>query len=191
MPAIAERESDKYREIWSFPEYHHASPGASSVGFFLDLLDHTPNSVTDFGCGAGAGTKALVEAGVTAVNAVDLVDVADDLPKGVRFTQSSLWDRNLRSIRTRAEYGYCVDVMEHIPPAFTALTVRNMMDCCEKGLFLGISFRPDNLGVLVGKPLHLTVEGFHWWKDLLSELGEVKYAVDRMVDGAFLVEPRR
>jgi CRISPR/Cas system-associated exonuclease Cas4 (RecB family) len=40
-------------------------------------------------------------------------------------------------------------------------------------VFLGIALVPDQFGVWMGTPLHLTVQPFTWWRDSLKELGTV------------------
>jgi hypothetical protein len=138
--------------------------------------------VIDFGCGGGEGGKALKELYGLEPTFFDLRNYADLSP----FIQGSLWHRIPRRNPTW-DYGYCCDVMEHLPKQFTMLAVSNMLHACTKGVFFTISFLPDNFGKVIGEPLHLTVEIFQWWRDNLRELGEVIEARDIIGEGVFYV----
>jgi hypothetical protein len=89
--------------------------------------------------------------------------------------------------RTRFDYVYCTDVLEHIPPQFTMLVIDQLLRVAHKGLFLNVSLVPDSFGMWVGEPLHQTVEGFVWWRDSLRELGTVVEARDLIQSAVFLV----
>jgi hypothetical protein len=86
------------------------------------------------------------------------------------------------------EWVYCTDVLEHIPTAFTMLVVSRLLEVAEEGVFLSVSFVPDQMGVWIGETLHETVQPFTWWRDALNEVGEVVEARDLLGKGAFLVK---
>ena len=71
-----------------------------------------------------------------------------------------------------AVYGFCCDVMEHIPTEDVATVLRNILASANH-VFFGISTVPDELGALIGEPLHLTVQPAAWWVKQLTELGAV------------------
>lgn len=190
---IAQGEAEKYRDIWTFPQYAQHSPGAEAATRFQRVIGgpqawHSDATVFDFGCGAGAGTLALARLGF-AVYGWDLVDVRTaDAKAAMRdFIEGPLW----RPCYQRGvAFGYCVDVMEHIPPEFTMLSVTNMLEHCGT-LYLEIANDQDQFGALIGQPLHLTVQPFTWWRDRLSEISTVLDARDLMGKSAFLVEAAR
>jgi hypothetical protein len=86
------------------------------------------------------------------------------------------------------DYAYCCDVMEHIPTEYVMATLQNIMATCTEGAFFYICLVPDGFGALIGKPLHLTVRPFMWWRDKLAELGEVVDARDLIMNGMYYVK---
>ncbi len=184
--SVLEHERSKYEKAWSMPGYLKTSPGASNVEMFKDMVDPQPgDSVIDLGCGAGAGGKALTERFDLNVTYCDFVKV-DGVPDP--FIEQTLW-APLPTRNPPWKYGYCCDVMEHIPPEYTMLVVRNIMDACETAFF-SISFMPDNFGKFVGEPLHLTIMAYSWWRDQLAQMGELVEARDVLGEGVFLVKRR-
>ncbi len=117
---------------------------------------------------------------VTLTDFVDAVDV-----EGLPFVQAPLWDR----VSDTYDFGFCCDVMEHIPPEFTMLVVARLLESCKR-VFFTICTEPDEFGVRIGEPLHLTVQPFVWWRDRLRDLGTVIEARDCMTTAVFLVEAR-
>jgi hypothetical protein len=72
----------------------------------------------------------------------------------------------------RAPYGYCTDVMEHIPPAQVETVIRNIMESAEI-VFFQVATVPDNFGAVINQRLHLTVEDHAWWRETFQRLGYV------------------
>lgn len=170
-------EKQKYADIWDIPDYCRASPGKGYADLFRRMACPEAGTVIDLGCGAGEGGRALEAFGLHVVY-LDHVRVGDLDP----FIEQPLW----RSIPGVYDYGYCCDVMEHIPQEFSMLCVRNMLNACRE-VFLSISFTPDRFGVYVGEPLHLTIRSFAWWRDRLREMGTLVDARDLLGEGVFLV----
>ena len=85
-----------------------------------------------------------------------------------------------------AAYGYCCDVMEHIPTEFTMLVVRNLLDVCRT-VWFQIAFAHDAFGAFVGEPLHLTVQTYQWWHDRIGSVGQIIEARDLCGTGLFVV----
>ena len=178
---LAAHEHQKYADIWQIDDYRKASMGRDYAGLFGRIVNPKRGSVLDIGCGAGEGGKALGEMYGLHVVYLDHVKVADLDP----FIEQPLW----QPIAGVYDYGYCVDVMEHLPEEFTMLAVRNILAACERVFFV-ISFLPDRFGAFVGEPLHLTVRPFAWWRDRLREVGDLIDARDLLGRGVFLVENR-
>jgi predicted TPR repeat methyltransferase len=184
---IQAREAEKYSTAWSMPGYLEQSPGEVHSDMFKDVTGCKPgDSVIDFGCGAGAGGKALKEKYDLDVTFFDLERYAG-CPDP--FIQGSLWEPIPASHEKVWDFGYCCDVMEHLPEQFTMLAVHNMLNACRVGIFFSISFLPDHFGKFVGEPLHLTVRPFVWWRDTLQEMGELVAARDFFGEGVFYVRP--
>jgi SAM-dependent methyltransferase len=186
---VTETEQAKYRDIWTFPKYREHSPGEHAVPRFVRLLQpDVDTEVCDFGCGEGRGAVALAKAGCR-VDGVDMVDVRSE---DAQTMMRDFWCQSLWSLRLERRWplGFCVDVLEHLPTEFTMLAITRMLSHCER-LYLEISTEPDNLGGLIGQPLHLTVQPFTWWRDRLSEIATVRDARDLMNKAAFLMETAR
>jgi hypothetical protein len=114
--------------------------------------------------------------------------------KGFPFHAVSLWTDLwpiARAVghpgRSRFDYVYCTDVLEHIPPQFTMLAIDQMLRVAKQALFLSVCLRADGFGAWIGQPLHQTVQPFTWWRDSLRELGMVVEARDLLTDAVFLV----
>lgn len=183
--SMSEAERAKYADIWSLPAYQQSrSPGAHWLDTFWDIAEPKPGArVLDVGAGSGAASRALKDKGLD-VRAFDLTDAAWAHPD-IELATGSLW-RGLPNGAAKYDYGYCCDVMEHIPPQFTGLCIANILSACEHAFF-SISFLSDHFGRYVGAPLHLTVQPFTWWLALLSELGDVIEARDTLGEGVFYV----
>lgn len=187
LPSVRERE--KYERVWAIPEYSKFSPGERSVGIFADMVspiagpeDGLPvGTVIDFGCGAGAAADGLRALGLRVIG-VDHVDIGAGKYPG-NFFQANLW---AMPPTPPAHYGYCVDVMEHIPIEFTGLVLSEIIKRTDESFFR-ISTRPDHFGSEIGESLHLTVKPFMWWLNRLQEFGEVRDARDFMHCGVYHV----
>lgn len=177
---IAEQERAKYAEMWSVDHYSQHSPGVAAIPRFLAVTGaQPPDRVQDYGCGMGAASLALMARGFQ-VTGFDLVTP----PPSVPHVPQVLWRR---IDAPRAPWGFCVDVMEHIPVEFTMLAVARMLDNCQR-LYLEIALEPDRCGIWIGQTLHHTVRPFTWWRDRLREIATVVDARDLLQHGAYLVE---
>lgn len=200
MSTILQVERETYREMWTSVErYADHAPGEQMLPLFLQMVGSTHRGVTvlDAGTGSGKGALALKAAGFDVrlcdVTDAGLVPAAHALP----FYEACLWhdlSPTTRAFghpgRTRADYVYCTDVLEHIPPQFTMLAIDQMLRVASRGLFLSVSLVPDTFGIWAGKALHQTVQPFTWWRDALKELGTVIEARDLIDSGVYLVGPR-
>ena len=198
---VVRAERELYDAIWQVPGYADHSPGAERVPLFLDMAQPPAGAtVLDAGCGSGKGALALRAAGFQ-VDMMDLTDEglvpdAQDLP----FRSGCLWEQPAPLYRGLYDYVYCCDVLEHIPTEYTMLTIARLLEQVRGGvgtfagtggLFLSIALQPDHFGVWVGRPLHLTVRDFSWWRDRLRDLGELVEARDLLSSGVYYVRGRR
>lgn len=185
---LTQQDTDKYAELWaSLPAYGIHAPGLDVLPVFQKMAP-PPASVLDAGAGSGQASAALAASGYD-VTMCDLTDagLCDDA-KPLPFYTACLWKPLRSQIRKGSvDYVYCVDVLEHIPPQFTMLAIDQMLTIATKGVFLGIALVPDQFGVWMGTPLHLTVQPFTWWRDSLKELGTVVDARDLLHRGLYMV----
>lgn len=168
LPALSRSEiseAEKYQAMWERSEYREVSPGELVVGKFMEMIP--PKSfIIDFGCGTGRAALKLERAGHF-VTCVDFTDNSrDPEARGITFVRADL----TRPLYLHAKYGFCTDVMEHISTEFVDQVFRNIMACVEK-CFFQISTVPDNMGALIGLPLHLTVQPHEWWAKTFEDHG--------------------
>jgi len=197
MSDIVTAERDCYEEMWGVAQYADVSPGEQFAKVFDALVrdrgdDPRNLTVLDAGCGSGNGALALKALGYQVtmcdLTPAGLVPEARALP----FFETTLW----ASLKQRHVFGgaydyvFCCDVLEHLPTVFVGLAISEMLKVARKGLFLSVALGPDNLGVWVGRPLHLTVQPFPVWRDQLNEFGCVVEARDLIKEGIYLVEKR-
>lgn len=164
-------ERDKYRLMWQFDLYRVNSPGEERVGLFLEVAQ-PDGMVIDFGCGTGRAARAIAEAGVP----VFLTDFAENCRDVETLTLPFLeWDLTEPCpIMLSAPYGYCTDVMEHIPSADTDAALDHMFTCAAR-IFFQIDTAPDCGGDLIGHDLHVTMRPHEEWRGILSRYGRVLF----------------
>jgi hypothetical protein len=160
-------EREKYIRMWAIPGYRRLAPGEDAAAEFLDIVK-PDGRVIDFGSGTGRGALALSKAGVD----VWMVDFAsncrDNEVLHLPFVEHDLTE----PLALRAPYGYCTDVMEHIPPGQVETVIRNIMESAGT-VFFQIATVPDNFGAVINQRLHLTVEPHDRWRETFTRLGYV------------------
>lgn len=164
----------KYTKMWGIEAYRTVSPGEELAQVFLAQAKPKPGSeIIDFGCGTGRGSLQLAMFGGLRVTMVDFARNcldADILPMletqahALRFVKADLE----KTLPVAAEYGYCTDVMEHIPPEKVDITLNNILRASQH-CFFAISTVDDRMGALIGEKLHLTVQPFAWWLDQFNK----------------------
>ena len=191
---LTERETQTYADALALPHYADFSPGEKYADLFASLVSERPRAsvtVLDAGCGTGKGMSALSHlgfmvrgcdltgSGMSASIDTDAVDLGVSLWRPIQLWKGERYD-----------YVYCTDVLEHIPPQFTMLVVRNLLDACTRGVFLSISLVPDQFGAWVGRPLHQSVRRYDEWLVDLRELATVTDSRDLGHAATFMLEPR-
>lgn len=184
--SVLQRERDLYEKVWTLDQYGVMSPGEEFAEAFFQMVGgelYGTDTMLDAGCGAGKGALALSKRGLQPF-LVDLVDVRCEEAKRFAFKRTSLWTLDV----PLQDWGYCCDVMEHLPKEYTMLAASRILNAVKHGAFFSIALVPDNMGVFVGEPLHKTVEPFTWWRDRLAELGRIIECRDLLSNGLYLVE---
>lgn len=163
-------EVEKYREMWSLPGYREFSPGEVAAKEFVKQVEWDDESlvVIDFGCGTGRGGMAIEKTTDAYVVFVDFVNALDDNAFEDELYQADLVTDKLPV----GDYGFCCDVLEHLPPEHLAPAIRNMMGSVPIGYFQ-ISTVSDKCGAFIGETLHLSVHPAAWWLSYFEGLGFV------------------
>jgi len=174
-PAVAigagNPEAQKYGRLWAMPQYRAVAPGELFYERFLVQANPRRGAhVIDFGCGTGRGAKKLHDAGLK----VTMLDFAGNcLDESVRESLSDtlVFKKHdlTQPIPIIAEYGYCTDMMEHVPPEQVNRVLENILRSA-KTCFLAISTTEDVCGKLIGEPLHLSLHDFAWWRERFEGL---------------------
>ena len=195
---LTQIEIDRYEAIWKIPAYSEVSPGEGLSAMFGKIAKpKAGETLIDLGCGRGAGGLNLTGTYGLDVTYLDIVKV-----KGVPDPHicQSLWEpiklhKGPKGKARKWNYGFCCDVMEHLPKELTMLAIMNMLAVCEK-VFFCIAFMPDrsdpkhrDVGFTVGGgQLHHTVENFVWWRDRFDEICTVINGRDLLGRGVFYVK---
>jgi SAM-dependent methyltransferase len=198
-------EAQKYGKMWERPEYRVMAPGEIFAGLFLTIAKPAKGArVIDFGCGTGRGAAKLAQAGLQ-VTMIDFVrncldpavkDIVDGPDPKLYFIKGDLE----KPIAVTAEYGFCTDVMEHIPPDKVGVVLDNILKAAQH-VWVSIAMFEDACGELIGEKLHLSVHKFDWWRAQFEardcvikygqSTGDGKYAhfyVSAWQDGKAIVE---
>jgi len=172
-------EQQKYEKMWTVEDYRKVSPGEMAGNTFISVAQPEKGSeVIDFGTGTGRGAFYLWAIGGMNVTAIDFADncldadvsnTAERMPDRFRFQHHDL----TQPFDKMTEYGYCTDVMEHIPTEDVDTVLYNIMKSARK-VFFRISTTPDVMGPRYLKQhLHLTVQDYAWWTNKFQQHGAI------------------
>lgn len=173
------QEVDKYQKLWNHKAYRNVAPGEQTADLFLELAKPKQNdTVTDYGCGTGRGALKISERAK-----VRMFDFAENcLDFNVRKALNERLTFAVQDLTTPVpgftKFGYCTDVLEHIPPEDIDAVIRNVL-LHSRHCFFQISCVPDVMGELIGEQLHLTVEPYSWWLEKFRSFGcNIHYSYD-------------
>lgn len=173
-------EQEKYERAWSDPRYRTTAPGAHYVkAFFEHAKPWEGDTLIDFGAGSGAAAFMLHKMAKLNVTAMDFAAnalnedirerLAPDADPYFKFVQHdlSVWPYPT----SLAQYGFCTDVMEHVPPEQVPGVLKNILRAARR-VFFSIATEPDKASEWMGLdyPLHLTVRDAAWWKTQFESL---------------------
>ena len=183
LDEIGKAEAEKYSKMWEHDQYRRHSPGERILDAARVELGNRGmaalDSLADFGCGTGRAALGFMEHRL-AVTGIDITASAlDRVPASrIQFVLACLWD--LPDGLGPFDWGYCTDVMEHIPPEKVDAVLASISRLVSKACVFQMSCRPDGCGALIGETLHLTVRTPGWWR---SKLGMYFDNVEVMGDG--------
>lgn len=168
-------EQRKYDWVWTNPQYAIRSPGYRILTESLEWLNPEPkSSICDFGSGSGQAAKAMSKLGYK-VTGFDLCAHANQFFAG-EVVIGTLWDMPEFGV---FDYGYCTDVLEHIPPVKIHGVLTGIHKRVKKGCFFQIARFEDHFGDEDHGQLHICLKSPQWWSDAFSAAGwdNVEYDV--------------
>lgn len=187
-------EKHKYEQIWELDAYRRFSPGAGQARVFLELAEPEPgDEVLVFGCGMGLEGQAIGNISkelygepckVTmfdfAANCLnDEIREACETEEWLNFKLHDIEE----PVSARAPFGFCCDVMEHIPEDKVAQVIENIVSATGRAYFC-IANHHESYGNIIGETLHVTVKPFTWWEELFESLGCMILASARVNEDA-------
>lgn len=173
-PELSERE--KYETMWTMSEYRLCSPGEHAAEDFVRVArPKRTDVVADLGCGTGRGGEAVKKLSGCTIYSVDFAANCrnDGQPPNLVCDLSKISSQI-------ADYAYCTDVLEHIPPARLVDTVNGIMKSAPR-VFLQISTTEDTCGDLIGQTLHMNVCDSASWLEFMQQIKthRLRYYEDR------------
>lgn len=164
-------EQSRYRKVWEHSEYREVAPGEHCVmEFLVHAAPESGAEIIDFGCGTGRAGMVLAKIGRCRVTLVDFADncldaevasMVADQSERLRFHVADL----TKTLPFNGAYGFCTDVLEHIPTADVPAVLRNILASAHN-VYFSIALVDDVHGHnLSDGPLHLTVKPGSWWRD--------------------------
>lgn len=163
-------EQDKYERMWSRKEYRRWSPGLEAAPRAWLHMERG-QSLYDLGCGTGRAGVWFAGRGMD-VALVDFVPSAVEY-QSLPFFEACLWEMSL----PRRDWGFCADVMEHIPSGHVDETLKRIASVCTRA-YLQIHCHADGCGRLIGETLHMTVREPNWWLDRVDRFFDVTHVTE-------------
>jgi len=177
-------EQQKYLKCWNVPAYRVVSPGENCVDMFMEAIrdmmpEYKGQTLIDFGCGTGRASLKLMMQGfdVTAMdfawNCLDedvKVYLGDCDEPALHFVEHDI----TKKTALRSDWGFCTDVMEHLPPEQVDDALDVILECCDN-VFFQIATTTDHFGNHpdIQDHLHLTVLNYAQWLKKFAEHGVV------------------
>jgi len=162
MDDVAQKEQAKYERMWEVSQYRSYRPGEKALPALMGLLKKG-SSIADFGCGTGRAAQRLRSNGFK-VTGIDFAENCLDDGVDIEFKQACLWDLPSDLF---FDFGYCTDVMEHIPPRKVNATLKCIANATRFGTFFQIATFKDRFGDKIGERLHLSVQPAEVWESVL------------------------
>ena len=166
--SFAEQEREKYERVWRDRRYREQNDGWPVVSTALEMLGcQAGESIIDWGCGTGACAEWFQRKGLLSTG----FDIAHNCLNGnvrVPLVIGTIWDppKNLK-----ADYAFCTDVLEHIPPEHIEQTLDVLFKRTRKAAYIQVDTEPDMFGSKMDPPttLHLCIQSGSWWYEQLAK----------------------
>jgi SAM-dependent methyltransferase len=172
LKKLINEEQVKYLKCWEDERYRKWSPGEQCVDLFLETAKpEKGETLVDWGCGTGRASVKLADAGLD-VTLIDFASNCLDPVASERLGDKFIEHDLTRPTMLRADYGYCCDVMEHIPEEDVDKVLTNILQN-SLHVFFQISTVEDHFSHVIDVEghLHLTVKPYAWWLQKFVDFG--------------------
>ena len=188
----------KYMKCWEGDQYRHRSPGQFCVDMFLEAWQQMGGekgqTLIDWGCGTGRAARLLDEHfDVTPMDfAPNCLDEEHAEYFGDRFVEHDITKRT----PLHADWGFCTDVMEHLPPEQIDDALQTILSSCDIAFFQIANFHDYNNTHHIFETdleeledhLHLTVWEYDQWLRKFSDHGVIVFrSLDQPHHSIFIV----
>lgn len=157
-------ERRKYERMWDDDRYRKQSDGEPVAQYAFHLMGcEAGETLIDWGCGTGKATAHLRNMGLKVLG----FDIAENCLDGdyldiIPLVVGALWNPPDDLI---ADYAFCTDVLEHIPPRLVGKSLDAIAYHTRKAAYIQVDTVLDISGPAMKPPLvlHLTVQPQEWW----------------------------
>lgn len=189
--SLHDQERAKYQRVWDWETYRTQADGDDVLDTAWNGLRMKPgDSLVDWGCGCGRPAQEFKRRGLN-VTAFDIADNCLDPDVDVPLVVGTLW---APPQGLRADFGFCTDVLEHIPTHHVRTCLAEIAARSSRGAFLQVDTVLDISGPRMEPPctLHLTVWSRDCWEGVISEFWpRVKAIKGTYSRWGFLCRPAR
>lgn len=165
---LHEAEAEKYQRVWTGDDYRAQADGDAVLNLAWYGLRMEPGeSLIDWGCGSGRPAAEFARRGMD-VTGFDIAQNCLDQGVTIPLVVGTLWNP---PEWLSADYGFCTDVLEHIPMEHVRTCLAIIAARCSKGAFLQVDTALDTSGPKMHPPtrLHLTVWSRECWEGVIRE----------------------
>lgn len=166
--ALAASERAKYEAAWTGDAYREQCDGLPVVGLAFERMGCVPGeTLIDWGCGSGQATAAFARLGLGATG-FDIAPNCLDADVRVPLVLGSMW---APSDGLEADYAFCTDVLEHLPPDKLGAAMDAIARRTRKAAFIQVDTVVDQFGdrMLPPQRLHLSVYWPDCWRGFMAD----------------------
>ena len=163
-------EDEKYSLLWN----NNYNP-ANWQRLAQKLVENEEKGrIIDFGFGEGSAIDYFIKNRFQ-VEGIEISSYAikKQRDKGIIVHHSSL--DHIPSIQDKSfEFGFCNDVIEHLPQNAIIPTLNEMKRICSGKIYLSVCPTPSHHLSDNGENLHLTVKPKEWWENEFKKIGQIE-----------------
>lgn len=158
-----ESERAKYLRVWEWNNYRRQADGDAVVDMAFEMMGcKRGETLIDWGCGTGMPAQKLAAKGLK-VTGFDIAENCLNAGINIPLVVGCLWEP---PAALEADYGFCTDVLEHLPEDRIQTALGEIKARSRKAAFIQVDTVLDISGPRMDPPLrlHLTVKPCSWWQ---------------------------